>query len=104
MTFSHHVCYEKHTGLSTDAVRDALLLNGITDKAGSLIMRLAEARGPRTFDRHEHDPISPSHLLYCSIGSHLLIEAHETLSVEQRDKVMREMRLSVKHAPTHTIQ
>ena len=62
-------------GLSTDAVRDALLLNGITDKAGSLMMRLAEARGPGTFDIHEHLIVAPSHLLYYNIGSHLLMEA-----------------------------
>ena len=49
--------------LSTDAVKDALLLNGITDKAGSLMMRLAAAREPGTFDRHEHIIVSPSHLL-----------------------------------------
>jgi len=90
-------------GLSTDAVRDALQLNCITDKAGSLMMRLAEARGPGTFDMNEHVIVAPSHLLYYSIGSDLLMEAYEALSVEQRDKFMREMRRCAKHVPTHTI-
>jgi len=90
-------------GLSTDAVRDALLLNGNTDKAGSLMMRLAEAGGPGTFEIHEHVIVAPSHQLHYNIGSHLLMEAHEALSVEQRDKFMRKMRRSAKHVPTHTI-
>jgi len=90
-------------GLSTDAVRDALLLNGITDKAGSLRMRLAEAREPGAFDIDEHVIVAPSHLLYYNIGSHLLMEACEALSVEQRDKIMRETRRSAKHFPTNTI-
>jgi len=85
-------------------VRDALLLNEITDKAGSLMMRLAEAPGPGTFDIHEHVIVAPSHLLYYNVGSHQLVKAYEALSVEQRDKFMREMRRSAKHVPTHTIQ
>jgi len=42
------------TRLSAKALKDALLLNGVTDKSGSLMMRLTDARGPGTFDIHEH--------------------------------------------------
>ena len=84
-------------------MKDALLLNGITEKAVSLMMRLAKARGPGTFDIHEHVIVAPSHLRYYNIGSHLLMEAYEALSVEEREKFMREMRRGARHVPTRTI-
>jgi len=71
-------------GLSTDAVKDALLLNGATDKAGSLMMCLAAARGPGTVDRHEHVIVAPSHLLYYTIGSHLLGSVRGSLGLAER--------------------
>jgi len=89
--------------LSADALKDALLLNGITDKSGTLLMRLEQARGEGSFDIHSHVIVPPSHLLYYNIGANLLMEAYEALSVEQRDRFMREMRRSAKHIPTHTV-
>ena len=89
--------------LSEDGVKDALLLNGISEKAGSLIMRLEEARGPGSFDIHEHVIVAPSHLLYYNIGSNLLMEAYDALSVQQRDSFTKQMRRCSKHVPTHTV-
>ena len=94
---------KRSTQLSAEAMKDALLLNGVTDMSGSLMMRLTEARGPGTFDIHEHVIVAPSHLLYYNIASNLLMEAYEALSVGQRDKFISEMRRSSKHVPTHTI-
>jgi len=54
-------------------------------------------------DIHEHVIVAPSHLLYYNIGSYLLIEVYESLSVEQRDKIVVEMRRSAKHVPTHSV-
>jgi len=88
---------------STDSLRDALLLNGVTDRVGSQLMRLHEARGPGSFDIHEHIIVAPSHLLHYNLGSHLLMEAYDALSVQQRDNFTKEMRRSAKHVPTHTI-
>jgi len=79
---------------SADAVREALLLNGVTDRLGSQLMRLHEARGPGSFDIHEHIIVAPLHLLYYNLGSHLLMEAYDALSVQQRDKFTKEMRRS----------
>ena len=59
--------------LSAESVKDTLLLNGISDKPGSLIIRLEEARGPGSFGIHEHVIVSPSHLLHHNIGSNLLM-------------------------------
>jgi len=89
--------------LSADALKEALLLNGITDKSGTLMMRLEQARGEGSFDIHSHVIFAPSRLLYYNIGANLLMEAYEALSVEQRDRFMREMRRSAKHIPNHTV-
>jgi len=89
--------------LSEESVKDALLLNGISDRSGSLIMRLEEARGPGSFDIHEHVVFAPSHLLYYNIGSNLLMEAYDALSVEQRDSFTKQMRRCAKYVPTHTV-
>jgi len=89
--------------LSAEAIKDALMLNGVTDWSGSLMMRLTEARGPGTFDIHELVSVAPSHLLYYNIASNLLMKAYEALSVGQRYKFVSEMRRSSKHVPTHTI-
>jgi len=59
--------------LSAESVKDTLLLNGISDKPGSLIIRLEEARSPGSFGIHEHVIVAPSHLLYHNIGSNLLM-------------------------------
>jgi len=91
------------TQLSAEAIKDALLLNGVTDRSGGLTMRLTEARGPGTFDIRELVIVAPSHLLYYNIASNLLMKAYEALSVGQRDKFVSEMRRSSKHVPTHTI-
>jgi len=91
------------TQLSAEALKDALLLNGVTDKSGSLMMRLTDARGPGMLDIHEHVIVAPSHLLYYNIGSNILMEAYESLSVKQREKFVLEMRRSAKHAPKHTV-
>jgi len=89
--------------LSADSMKDALLLNGISDKSGSLIMRHEEARGPGSFDRHEHVVVAPSHLLYYNIGSNLSMEAFDALSVEQRDSFTKQMRRCAKCVPTNTV-
>jgi len=89
--------------LSADAVKDAFLLNGISEKAGSLIMRLEEARGPGSFDIHEHVIVAPSHLLYYNIGSSLLMEPCDAFSVQQRDSFTKQMRRCSKHVPKHTV-
>jgi len=60
--------------LSAESVEDALLLYGISDKSGSLIMRLEAERGPGSSDIHEHVVVVPSHRLYYSIGSKVLWE------------------------------
>jgi len=91
------------TQLSAEAIKDALLLNEVTDRSGSLMMRMTEARGPGTFDIHELVIVAPSHLLYYNIASNLLMKAYEALSVGQRDKFVSESRRSSKHVPTHTI-
>jgi len=67
--------------LSAESVKDALLLNGISDKSVSLIMRLEEARGPGSFDIHVHVVVAPSHLHYYNIGSNFEMEAYDALSV-----------------------
>ena len=72
-------------------------------KSGSLIMRLEEARGPGSFDIHEHVVVAPSHLLYYNIGSNLLMESYDALSVEQRDSFTKQMRRCAKYVPTHTV-
>jgi len=89
--------------LSEEALKDALLLNGTTDKSGTLLMRLLQARGEGSFDIHSHVIAAASHLLYYNIGANLLMEAYEALSVEQRDRFTREMRRSAKHIPSHTV-
>ena len=89
--------------LSAESVKDALLLNGISDTSGSLIMRLEEARGPGSFDIHEHVVVAPSHLLYYNIGSSLLMEVYDALSVEKRDSFTKQMRRCAKYVPTHTV-
>jgi len=88
---------------SAESLREALLLNGVTDRVGSQLMRLHEARGPGSFDTHEHIIVPPSHLLYYNLESHLLMEAFDALSVQQRDNFRKELRRSAKHVPTHTI-
>jgi len=88
--------------LSAESVKYALLLHGISDNSGSLIMRLEEARGPGSFDIHEHVVVAPSHLLYYNIGSNLLMKAYSALSVEQRDSFTKQMRRCAKYVPTHT--
>jgi len=67
---------ETTTQLFAEALKEALLLNGDTDKSGSLMMRLTDARGPGTFDTHKHVIVAPSHLLYHNIGSNILMEAY----------------------------
>jgi len=89
--------------LSAESVKDALLLNGISDKSGSLIMRLEEARGPGSLEIHEHVVVAPSHLLYYNIGSNHVMEAYDALSVEQRDSFTKQMRRCAKYVPTHTV-
>jgi len=89
--------------LSAESVKDALLLNGISDQSVSLIMRLEEARGPGSFDIHEHVVVAPSHLHYYNIGSNLLMGAYDALSVEQRDSFTKQMRRCAKYVPTHTV-
>jgi len=89
--------------LSADSVKDALLLNGISGTCGILIMRLDEARGPGSFDIHEHVVVAPSHLLCYNIESNLSMETHDALSVEQRDSFTKHMRLCAKNVPTHTV-
>ena len=49
--------------LSADALKEALLLNGITNKSGTLLMRLEQAHGEGSFDIHSHVIVAPSHLL-----------------------------------------
>jgi len=68
--------------LSEEALKDALLLNGITGKSGTLLMRLEQARGEGSFDIHSHVIVAPSHLLYYNIGANILMEAYEAHSVE----------------------
>ena len=53
---------------SADALREAFLLNGVTDRLGSQLMRLHEARGPGSFDIHEHIIVAPSHLITATLG------------------------------------
>jgi len=89
---------------SADSLREALLLNGVTDRVESQLMRIQEGRGPGSFDIHEHIIVAPSHLLYYNLGSHLLMEAHDALSVHQRETFTKEMRRSAKHVPTHSIR
>ena len=85
--------------LSEEALKDALLLNGITDKSGTLLMRLEQARGEGSFDIHSHVIVAASHLLYYNIGANLLMEAYEALSVEQRDRFIERCvaALSISH-------
>jgi len=94
---------KKSVDQSADSLREALLLNGVTDRVGSQLMRLHEARGPGSFDTREHIIVPPSHLLYYNLESHLLMEAYDARSVQQRDSFRNEMRRSAKHVPTHTI-
>jgi len=90
--------------LSAESVKDALLLNAISDESGSMIMRLEEARGPGRFDINEHVVVAPLHLLYnINIGSNLLMKAYDALSVEQRDSFTKQMRRCAKYVPTHTV-
>jgi len=88
---------------SADSLRKALLLDGVTDRVGSQLMRLHEARGPNSFGIHEHIIVAPSHLRYYNLVSHLLMKAYNALSVQERDKFLKEMRRSAKHVPTQTI-
>jgi len=53
---------------SADALREAFLLNGVTDRLGSQLMRLHEARGPGSIDIHEHIIVAPSHLITATLG------------------------------------
>jgi len=55
------------TQLSAKALKVALLLYGVTDKSSHLMMRLTDARGPGTFDKHERVIVAQSHLLYYNI-------------------------------------
>jgi len=98
-----HVAVKGSVGQSADTLREALLLNGVTDRVESQLMRLHEVRGPGSFDIHERIIVAPSHLLYYNLGIHLLMEAYDALSVQQRDKYTKEVRRSAKHVPTHTI-
>jgi len=91
------------TKLSDETLKNALLLNGVSDKSGSFMMRLTDARGPGTLDKHGHVIVALSHHLYYNIGSKILMEAYESLSVEQRDKFELEMRRTAKHVPKHTV-
>jgi len=66
-------------------------------------MRLHEARGPRSFDIHEHIIVARSHLLYYNLGYHPFQKAYDALSVQQRNNFAKEMRRSAKYLPTRTI-
>jgi len=55
------------TQLSAKALKVALLLYGVTDKSSHLMMRLTDARGPGTFDKHERVIVAQSHFLYYNI-------------------------------------
>jgi len=68
---------------SADSLREAVLLNGVTDRVGSQLMRLHETRGPGSVDIHEHIIVAPSDRFYYNLGSHLLMESYDALSVQQ---------------------
>jgi len=89
--------------LSAESVKDALLLNGISDKSEILILRLEEGRGPGSFDQRDHVVVAPSHLLYYRVGSNLGMKAYDALSKEQRDSFTKQMRRCAKKLPTQTV-
>jgi len=89
--------------LSAESVKDALLLNGISDKSEILILRLEEGRGPESFDQRDHVVVAPSHLLYYRVGSNLAMKAYDALSKEQRDSFTKQMRRCAKKLPTQTV-
>ena len=56
---------------SADYLREALLMNGVTDRVVSQLMRLHEAWSPGSFDTHEHIIVAPSRLLCYNLGSNI---------------------------------
>jgi len=78
--------------------RTALIMSAVKSS-----LRLEEARGPGSFDIHEHAVVAPSHLLSYNIGSNIVMEAYDAFSVEQRDSFTKQMRRCAKYVPTHTV-
>jgi len=89
--------------LSGDALKEALLLSRVTEKSGTLLMRLEQARGAGIFNIHSHVIGAPSYPMFFNIGTNLLMEGYEALSVGQRDRLMREILRSAKLVPTHAV-
>jgi len=69
-------------GLRSEAtIKAAFLLNGMQKGPGDQLMALSEARGPGSFDVHEHVVVAPSHLLFFNLAGPLLQQVNNALSV-----------------------
>ena len=91
-------------GLSSEGtIKAALLRNGIQKGPGDKFMGLAEARGARSFDVHEHVVVAPSHLVFFNLASPLLQQVYNALSILQRDEFVMKMRSCSQHMPGHTV-
>jgi len=64
---------------------------------------LAGARGPGSFDVHEHVISAPSHLLLYGLAPRLLDSTFTYLSVAQRDLFLERMRATATHVPSNTV-
>jgi len=90
--------------MSSDAAKKvALHANGISKNVGNHARLLAGARGPGSFDVHEHVISAPSHLLLYGLAPRLLDSTFTYLSVAQRDLFLERMRAAATHVPSNTV-
>jgi len=83
---------ESSPSLSAKEKAAALLLNGISSQEESPLVDVWRARGPGSFDIHEHVIVAPSHLLYYGLTSSLLRLTFNNLNGRLKDDFLRMLR------------
>jgi len=90
--------------MSSDAAKKiALHANSRSKNVNNHARLLAGARGPGSFDVHEHVISAPSHLLLYGLVSRLLDLTITYLSVAQRDLFLDRMRAAATCVPSNTV-
>jgi len=92
------------SSMSSDAAKKvALHENGIYKNEGNHVRLLAGARGPGSFDVHEHVRSAQSHLLLYGRAPRLLDSTSTYLPFSQRDLFLERMRAAATHVPPNTV-
>jgi len=89
--------------LSDAAKKVALHANGIPRNVDNFARLLVGARGPGSFDVHEHVLSAPSHLLLYELAPRLLEWTFTYLTVAQSDLFLERMRAAATHVPSNTV-